>query len=207
MKNQLLEADYSFFASAANLESAGIPFQVTPGTLKLSLMVSQWNFTNSTNGLHIVLNVNIDPPVTSVIVTNYGSFTTYTLLSSNVLNTTITLLHFGVADNTTIAPVGFSLNATSSSPTNSTYALILDFPHFTSSFFYDPDFSVTLAGGGNNNGGGDGSNDSLLPLLALVALVIPIAMVMIAIAVVTFFAVRRWVWKQHLPPVEGTITL
>ncbi len=63
-------------------------------------------------------------------------------------------------------------------------------PSFSSSFHYDPDFSVTFLGGGN--GGGDGGGSNLLPLLALIALVIPVAFVMLAVVVCVFF-----VWKKR----------
>jgi len=99
------------------------------------------------------------------------------------------MLHLGIADNSTIVPIQFFL--TSSSPLASgnisTLDLELVIPSFSSSFHYDPDFSVTLIGANN---GGDGGNN-LLPLLALIGLVIPVAFVLLSVVVCVFFVVRK----------------
>lgn len=192
----MLEADYTLFATAQNLSSANIPFQVTPGTLKLSLTLSRWNFNSTSTGLNILLNVNIQPAVTSITTLTTGNITTYTLFSSNILITRITLLHHGIADNRTIEPVGFSLNATTSTPYNSSYVLVIRLPRFNSSFFYDPDFSVTLEG---ESGDGGSSGPGLLPLLALIALVIPIAMVLVLCVVIVILAIKRRRWMNNFP--------
>ena len=64
-------------------------------------------------------------------------------------------------------------------------------PSFSSSFHYDPDFSVTFLGGGNDGGDGGGSN--LLPLLALIALIIPAFFVLLAVVVCVFL-----VWRKRM---------
>jgi len=94
------------------------------------------------------------------------------------MTTVINLIGFGVADGVTNDRVNVSLTSIS----GDSYDLAIDFPQFNSEFIYDPDFSVTLVGG--SGGGSGGSSDNLLPLLALISLVIPLAMCLIAVAVV-----------------------
>ncbi len=52
--------------------------------------------------------------------------------------------------------------------------------HFDSSLYYDPNFSVVLVSSGGDGGGGQ--SDHLLPLLALLALPIPVLLAMAAVA-------------------------
>ena len=61
-------------------------------------------------------------------------------------------------------------------------------PSFSSSFHYDPDFSVTFLGG---NGEGDGGGSNLLPLLALIALIIPVFFLLLAVVACVFFGQRQ----------------
>lgn len=106
------------------------------------------------------------------------------------MTTTLNLIGFGVKDNKTNTPVTFDLKITQGS---SVQELIIDIPHFDSSFAYDPDFSVTLGdNGGDGGGGGDGgSGGDLLPLIALSALVIPlIAILVVVVAVVVYYVAK-----------------
>ena len=197
-----MEVDYDIFATKSNLNSAGISFDVTPGTLKLSLTIDGWNFSSSSNHIRVQFIVNVQPSITSISETTSGNITTFTILSSNVLSTTIRMLQFGVSDNSTIAPVDFYINTTSStSGDNSTIYLVLVLPYFNSSFHYDPDLSVTFLGGG---GGDGGSSTDLYPLFALIA-IIPIGLLMIAAVILAIFVVRKWLWRRLARHDEGGV--
>jgi len=171
--------------------------------LKLSLTLSNWNFSSPSNTLHVHLSLVIQPSITNISQSTSGNITTFTLLSSNILNTTINMLHLGIADNTSIVPISISLNTTSSSSSssngeNSTIVLTLGFPSFASSFHYDPDFSITFLGGGGDGGGsslgGDGGgNSNLLALLSLlVLLVVPAFFIFVGVMVFSYvYFLRR----------------
>ena len=192
---QMLSTEYALFAASAMLNSASITFAVQPGTLKFSFNLSGWNATDQTRSVRVVLALDIQPAVLSIAQQVSENTTTFILLSST-LNTTIRLLHFGVADNSTIAPIAFSLN--SSSPrgagTNTSFLLVLDLPPFNHSFSYDPDFSVALGGqAGDGAIGGDGSGTNLWPLFSLFVLVVPV--VFLVVVVIVLIA-RRIMWKR-----------
>ena len=197
-----MEIDYVLFAVDSTLESAGIPFSTLPGTLKLSVTLSNWNFSSPSDTLHIHFSLNIQPSVTNIGQSSSGNITTF-LLISDLLNTTIDLLHLGIADNSSIVPIQFFLNSSSplgSGGNNSTLDLELVIPSFASSFHYDPDFSVTFLGENGASGSGDGgSGGNLLPLLALIALVIPVGMVVIVVAVVLVVVLlKRRKYRQSM---------
>jgi len=184
---------YDFFAVPSTINSAGISFNVNPGTLKLSLTIFGWNFSGPSNVIRIHITLAISPPVTTLLSAVNNNITTLNFLSSNVLNTTINMLHFAVIDNTTIEEIGFSLNDTSIPGSNaSTYDLQLDLPHFKTGFHYDPDFSVVLGSNGGGDGfSGDGNGTNLLPLLALISLVIPAFIFAVGLAAGIYFYFQK----------------
>lgn len=96
--------------------------------------------------------------------------------------TKINLLRAGLVDNSTIVPIRYWLNSINSTSTESQLDLVLEFPFFNSSIFYDPDFSVTLATIDSQTDD-SGSDRNLLPLLALIALIIPFTMLLLAAVV------------------------
>lgn len=205
---QLLEINYDLFSQSASLNSAGILFSVSPGTLKMSLLILGWNFSSSASVNHLCVHVNlqIQPAVTSISETiSDNNITSFILSSADTLKTTINMLQFGVVDNSTIAPVGFFLNTSSDGSLNSTITIVLDLPPFNSSFYYDPDISVTLLGG--SSGGDGGGNDDLRPLLALIALAIPIGFIFITLLVVGILFLHKWRWRNRTGPTTAAIAL
>jgi len=190
----MLQLEYQYFAVESSLSSAGISFNTFPGTLKLSLTLSNWNFSSPSNTLHIHLSLNIQPSITDISQSTSGNITTFTLLSSNILNSTINMLHLGIADNTSIIPIQFFLNSSSplGSGNNSTLDLELVIPSFSSSFHYDPDFSVTFLGGGNDGGDGGGNSNLLALLSLLVLLVVPAFFIFVGLMVFAYvYVIRR----------------
>jgi len=101
------------------------------------------------------------------------------------MTTTIQFLQFGIIDDSSIVPLNVSFNSTEKDNTT-LFDFSLVVPFFSTSFNYDPNFSVTLVGSG-----GDGGSNNLLPLLALIALVIPIFFLLLAVAVVVGLLVTR----------------
>jgi len=180
--------DYFLFSQDLTLSNAGVSFNVQPSTVKLSLSLLGWKFQQRSANLTVHLFIDVIPTVTSFARQDTTELTTFTLQSGDVSTTTLTLLRFGIADNTTIAPVDFSLNLLNTTSDSSNYELVLSLPHFQTSFVYDPDFSVTLVGSGGDGGSGGGS---LLPLIALSALAIPILCVVAGIILFTFLYIRK----------------
>ena len=186
--------DYALFAVQSTQSSAGISFDAFPGTLKLSLTLSNWTFSSPSDILFISLAMTVQPPINSISQSSSGNITTF-LLSSNILDTTINLLHLGIADNASIVPINISLNTTSSSLSNgnSTIVLTLGLPSFNSSFHYDPDFSITFLGGGDGTSlRGGGSNNLLALLSLLVLLVVPACFIFVGLMVFSYvYYIRR----------------
>ena len=192
---------YTLFAVNTTTTSAGVTFSTAPSSLKFEVQMNYWNFSNPANTLRLHLALHITPNVTSVTqpTSTVGPTTTYILHSANLMTTTLNLISYGVLDGTSNAPVSFYLNVTQGS---SVQDLQLHIPHFTSSFQYDPDFAVTLGGDGSSSGGtqsGDGgSGGSLLPLLSLIALVIPLVAILIAVVILIVWYVKKYQWRKHM---------
>ena len=112
------------------------------------------------------------------------------------------MIGYGTVDGVN-TPVSFSLDQNQTDP--GLLALVLDIPHFSSSFQYDPDFSVVLP----SQQPGDPSATDLLPLLSLIALVfIPATLVAIAVVVAFLVWARRWhiLWTTR-KGLTGNVTL
>jgi len=158
--------------------------------------MKNWNWQGINNTLRLHMSVHVTPAATSIPSSTFpalggsGTITQYTIISgNNVFSTKVNLIGYGVADEVN-TPVTFALN----NPNNncSVLALTMDFPYFVSGFLYDPDFSVTVD---NSYGSGDGSS-SLLPLLALIALIfVPAALVLIVVTI--FVAIWLVKWRDN----------
>ena len=174
---------YTLYATATTLNSAGVTFVTNSSTMKFEIQLGSWNFVQPTNTLRLHMTVDVLPAITSDSMVQLGQITQFTLHSSNVLTTTINVIGYGVADGNNTA-VAATLDA-SSNPAD----LVMDFPHFTSTFIYDPDFSVTVQG---STADGDGSTN-LLPLLALIALVfVPGVLLLITVIIIAVVLFRKW---------------
>ena len=173
---------YTLFATPSNVTSAGLSFLVDPSTLKFEITIEDWPFLEQDHTLLLHLSLHISLGVSSITTTTSPSSTTFILSSSNVLTTTINAIGQAIADDNNTVPIGVSLNQTSS---NGTLDLQLLLPHFNSSMHYDPDFGVTFEGGGG------GSSTNLLPLLALIALVIPIGCFVVGAILLAWVVIRK----------------
>ena len=129
---------------------------------------------------HLLLNVI--PNATSLLQNNStNDITTFTLLSSN--ETMITTIRINT-------PISFSLAQNQTDP--GLLALVLEIPHFDSSFQYDPDISVILPSQQQE----DSSATDLLPLLSLIVLVFIPGTLVIIVVIGAFL-----VCTQIAPPV------
>jgi len=195
-----MEISYTLFGEATTIDTAGISYPVSANDLKLDLALvgPGWTSHISAGVLHFNNIVTVQPPVTLMTNISNENLTTYILQSGNIQTTTIRIQHFAVVDGVN-TPITFSftrINASSlvsnnnnyTNPNTTYFTLSLVFPAFTESLFYDPDFSIVLEGSQSFSGDG-GSN--LLPLLALLALLIPIAFFIFGMIVLVFVVVRR----------------
>jgi len=188
-----LSIQYSLFAVGQTLSSSGIFFDTKPSDLKFEMALSGWPFAQPSNTLRLHLVLNVTPNVISILQNNNSTnnnITTFTLLSSNeTMTTTIRMLGYGTADGIDV-PISFSLAQTQTDP--GLLSLVLEIPHFNSSFQYDPDFSIILSSSQQQQ---NSSATDLLPLLSLVALIfIPVTLV----AIVVLVALLVWARRQHL---------
>jgi hypothetical protein len=175
------------------LNSSGVSFDTKPSDLKFEMVLSGWPFAQPSNTLRLHLLLSVTPNVTALLQSNStnNNITTFTLLSSNeTMTTTIRMIGCGTVDGVN-TPVSFSLEQNQTDP--GLLALMLEIPHFNSSFQYDPDFSVILPSQQQQQN--PSSSTDLLPLLSLIALLVfPVALV--TIAIVTTFLV--WARRRHL---------
>jgi len=186
------------YANSTTLNASSVSFLANNGSIKLSISIIGWNWTNPSNTLDLVCALNIQPVVTSSVTTfTSPEMSGYTLQSAgSSYVTSVELLHFATLDGID-TPITFDQNATT---------LVFHFPHFDSSLYYDPNFSVVLGQGGVSSGGdgGGGQSDHLLPLLALLALPIPVVLAMVAVAgVATIWIVRRH--RMGMQPLRTTV--
>jgi len=72
---------------------------------------------------------------------------------------------------------------------------------------YDPDFGVVLQGSSDTSSSSSGSGDNLLPLLSLIALVIPLAFVLLAIVILSIMGVKAWKYRQHQSQIKHSVQL
>lgn len=172
--------------SAQTASSAGISFNISSSGLKHSIQIDNWPFNAPTNTLDYQFSLNFTPPVTSYTNESIApGLVRYTFFSSSKLVSTLQLLTKAVVDGVdttisfTVTVLGGDVN------------VVIHFPHFSNSLFYDPDFSVTLAGSSGSGSGDGGSGGDLLPLLALLALLIPIAMIVVVVVVVVAVCIVR----------------
>jgi len=149
------------------------------------LFLTGWQFLSTSNTLRLSLGLTIQPNVTSYRVSNStnNNTTTFTFNSNGVMTTSVQLLRQCVVDSVTVLPVSFALIGQ-----NPSLTLQVFLPYFTQTLQYDPDFSVALSGKSTDHSGG---GSDLLPLLSLIALVIPIGMVCIVAVVLVVCFVRR----------------
>jgi hypothetical protein len=155
------------------------------------MALSGWPFAQPSNTLRLHLVLNVTPNVTSLLQNSTdNNITTFRLLSSNeTMITTIRMIGYGTADGVNI-PISFSLEQNQTDPT--LLALVLEIPHFNSSFQYDPDFSVILSSQQQED---SSSATDLLPLLSLLALIfIPVILATVVAIVALFVCLRR----QHI---------
>jgi len=185
-----LDLTYTLFKSNRTLASAGASFPVTSGTLKFQVDLDAWNFTTDTSTLVMSVNVNVSPAVTSMNTTTDNTSTTYTLTSGTFSVTIVRILFFALVDN-----VPTAINFSFAQVNESAYNLTLHFPFFKHSLHYDPDFSTVLQGSSSTSSG-DGGSTNLLPLLSLIALVIPIAFILLAVVICVVIAVKKWRWRR-----------
>ena len=138
----------------------------------------------------MISQIQIQPKVISSQQIDFGNWTTF-VFDSGFNRTFVRILHYAVVDGGN-TPITFTLTETDNTANFTIYTLTLNFPLFTTSLLYDPDFSVTLQGSSSlsSSSGDGGSGGSLLPLLALIALVIPIAFVLICVAILVFLFVK-----------------
>jgi len=110
-----------------------------------------------------------------------------------------------VFDNLFNVPITFQLNNGTGEGGNGSLDLVLDFPHFTSSFLYDSDFSITLVG---SSGSGDGGScGSLVPLLSHLALIIPaIFFVMVAGVLSVGFILQKRLQHMRAKADSGAVS-
>ena len=159
-----LSIRYSLFAVGQTLNSSGISFDTKPSDLEFEMALSGWPFAQSSNTLRLYLLLNVVPNITSLLQNNgTNNITTFTLLSSNeTMPTTIRMIGYGTVDGVN-TPMSFSL--TQNQTDSDLLALVLEIPHFSSSFQYDPDFSVILPSPQQED---SSSATDLLPLLSLI---------------------------------------
>ena len=166
------------------------------------------SFAQPSNTLRLHLVLNVTPNVTSLLQNNStnNNITTFTLLSSNgTMTTTIRMIGFGTVDGVD-TPISFSLAQNQTDP--GLLALVLEIPHFNSSFQYDPDFSVILPNQQQQQQE-TSSATNLLPLLSLIALLVfPVILVTIVVVVALFVWLRRrhllWATRKGM---TGNVTL
>ena len=185
---------YTLFAVASNVTSAGVAFVTNPSAMKFQIQLSNWNFLQPTNTLRLHLSINVVPAATTVTPNTFpgalgGTITQYSIASLNVMTTTVQMIGYGIADGVNV-PVNFTLT----NPNNgSGLDLAMSFPHFSSTFLYDPDFSVTLYDNGGDGGSLLSTNNELLPLLALLVLiVIPGILLVGTVAIVAAVWFSKW---------------
>ena len=186
--HQVITFEYLLYANSTMLNASSVSFVANNGSVKFSVSIIGWNWTNPSNTLDLVCTLNIQPAVTSSVTAfTSNELSGYILQSSgSPYVTSVELLHFATLDGID-TPITFDLNATT---------LVFHFPHFDSSLYYDPNFSVVV--GGVSSGGDGGQSDHLLPLLALLALPIPVVLVMAALAGVATVWVFRRLRMRHL---------
>jgi len=125
-----------------------------PNPLTLAVTLKSWTFLYPTDTLAMHILLTVTPPVMDFMQTNAtadNNYTTiFTFASSDVEMTSMVILNGqGLVDGTTETPVAISLLEIPSASTNGTstvYDLILEFPHFESEFYYDPEFIVSAFG-------------------------------------------------------------
>jgi len=190
------------------LNSSRVSFDTKPSDLKFEMALSGWPFAQPSNTLRLHLVLNVTPNVTSLLQNNStnNNITTFTLLSSNgTMTTTIRMIGFGTVDGVD-TPISFSLAQNQTDP--GLLALVLEIPHFNSSFQYDPDFSVILPNQQQQQQE-TSSATNLLPLLSLIALLVfPVILVTIVVVVALFVWLRRrhllWATRKGM---TGNVTL
>ncbi|MBX8643925.1 MAG: hypothetical protein KIY12_04280 [Thermoplasmata archaeon] len=188
------------------MNSSGVSFDTKPSDLKFEMALSGWPFAQPSDTLRLHLLLNVTPNVTSLLQNNStnNNITTFTLLSSNeTMTTTIRMIGSGTVDGVN-TPVSFSLAQNQSDP--GLLVLVLEIPHFNSSFQYDPDFSVLLPSQQQED---SSSTTDLLPLLSLIALIlIPVTLATIAVLVAFLVWARRrhilWATRKGM---TGNVTL
>jgi len=171
------------------------------------MALSGWPFAQPSNTLRLHLVLNVAPNVTSVLQNNgtNAGIVIFMLLSSNeTMTTTIRMIPYGTVDGVN-TPVSFSLHQNQTNP--GLLALVLEIPHFNSSFQYDPDFSVILPSSQQQEA--SSSAVDLLPLLSLIALIfIPAILVTIVVSVAFLVWLRRrrilWATRKSM---TGNVTL
>ena len=147
----------------------------------MSLRIMGWQCSSTQNHLNLTFAIAVSPAVTSADIIPDPANSDLEILelhSASVMATTIRLLKFAEVDGLP-TPVSFWFNNSS---------LTIQFPCFTSSIVYDPDFSVVLLSTSSSSSGGP--DLTLLALLSLLA--IPIVMILVVLAaVLLIYLIKR----------------
>ena len=175
---------YTLYGLPTVLSNAGVGFNVSGSTAKLTLSIIDWPFHSSATAFTLQVALITSPPVISIIRTPGNGVTSFTL-QHPPLTTTIQMLDYAVVD---------GVNTPISSDIRGTATLIMRFPVFNHSLQYDPSFSVVFSGGEGSSGG---DNLQLLALLSL--LILPILMVLPVVAAALVVWTRRFFGSHSKP--------
>jgi len=152
----------------------------------LSLSIGGWNFSTSANSLVARFQFVGYPPITNISDQGIDAQGLQVfVLSSSLVTTSIRFLRVATVGTTRVVPVNIAFDGL--------LGLALQFPSFTGTLTYDPDFSITIDTD-SDDGGGDGGGGGELALLALISLgTIPLLCVLVVVMILIIgWLITRW---------------
>jgi hypothetical protein len=199
-----LEQSFAFHTESAGTAFAGLSFDITPGSLKWSINLTTadghsgtgqaltMRYKLSSLGVNVTSSIN----ATSVDVTRQDNtprtnMTTYLFplhqqsSSSGALMAKVVVFDVAEVDGEVVPLVGHSVALSNgSSASGGDYVLVLQFPAFSQSLYYDPSLglSVLLGAGKGGRSSSGGMSSSLFVAVGVAVPVAVVAVVAVALA-------------------------
>jgi hypothetical protein len=214
-----LEQSFAFHNETASTSFSGLSFDITPGSLKWSINITS-AAVNSSEPLTMRYKlsslggsssaVNASSINSTVAVTRQdneprANMTTYLFAlqkasaSDADLAVKVVVFDVVVVDGVLVPLLGHDvlLSNDSASSSSSDYVLVLRFPRFNHTLYYDPSLGLGLLLGGSKDNGGKTSSSGSSFLVVAVAVAVPIAVVVVVVVVISGTVAIKWRQKRN----------
>lgn len=132
--NSFIAVNFSLFGIATSLPYGNSTITTVPNTVKWSITIRDWNFSDAANVLTLILNISSLTPLHAIPTKNSSREKIYELVNSRIL-LYIRLVEYALAMGNE-----FSISSSLSEELQLSFVI----PYFQGDLYYDPTFLVVL---------------------------------------------------------------